>query len=309
MESLSLFPQGRSSRRMTERASRDNGVAPQNPAEQQGVHKSDSFVNLDHSLACNFAANHPMAPNIEMMIDTEIAEMSKLTITPTTASSSTGSKTQKSSKPPKASKSTIYHHVPTFAAQSFTLTATPEVYNKNQTHRLSRLALDKTRSRRAKATATIEPLEEDRSSGEYERSAASFRAPTPTESGKKSSRLSSHRFVAPSPHYVLFSSSILNQEVPGVVGNTPSITPDSYTRGRPDWSEMDETIIRQRGLKRVNSILSTKSIRSRRHSKTLYPELGSIVETDAPALEASRDAGSIYKGRGCVPWRLHVKVM
>ncbi|KAK6359334.1 hypothetical protein TWF696_000495 [Orbilia brochopaga] len=216
-------------------------------------------------------------------------------------------------KSTKSQKSGIYRHTPTFAAQSFTLTATPEIYKKNQTHKLSRPVLERAKSRRSKATSVTDHSDEDRSSGEYDRN--SVKTPTSERehgnSKKSLRRLSgsgSNRFLAPTPHYALFSSSILNQEVPGTVGRSQTPGLDSFTRGRPDWSEMDESTERGKVLRRANSILSSKSGKSHR-SKSHYPELHGLAEGDAAVLAMSRDDESVYKGRGCVPWRLRVNVV
>ncbi|KAF3910743.1 hypothetical protein ABW21_db0209534 [Orbilia brochopaga] len=209
----------------------------------------------------------------------------------------------------KSQKSGIYRHTPTFAAQSFTLTATPEIYKKNQTHKLSRPVLERAKSRRSKAQPVTDPSDEDRSSSEYDRS--SVKTPTSERepgSLKKSQRRLSNRFLQPTPHYSLFSSTILNQEAPGTVGRSQTPGLDSYTRGRPDWSEMDESSERHKILRRANSILSSKSGKSHR-SKSHYPELHGLAEADTAVLAIARDDESVYEGRGCVPWRLRVNVV
>ncbi|KAK6360226.1 hypothetical protein TWF730_006376 [Orbilia blumenaviensis] len=212
-------------------------------------------------------------------------------------------KSQKSSKPER------YHHTPAFAAQSFALTATPEIYKTDQTHKLSRPVLDQAKSRRSRTPKVIQPFD-DRSSGEYERN--TFVNPVMEPSGRstpswgardqKSPKPQQNRFMTASPHYELFSSAILNQNTPGTTGRGV-ITPDSFTRGRPDWSEMDEKIP-SKGLRRNGSIYSTKSSKSQRAAAQSTDFTSVLKGNTVLRVPRAGDAESIYQGRGCVPWRI-----
>ncbi|KAJ6260180.1 hypothetical protein Dda_4403 [Drechslerella dactyloides] len=282
-----------------------------------GVNCKDIFVNFNHSLACNFAtltgtSNTSSATDkaggdtTERQPTIEPEEIEMLSL-------SDQRKPEKKAKSLKSQKSGVYRHTPTFAAQSFTLTATPEIYKKNQTHKLSRPVLERAKSRRIRTSPAADSTDDERSSGEYDRS--SVKTPTserePGSSSKKSPRPLSNRFLAPTPHYALFSSSILNQEVPGIPTKGPGLGPDySYTRGRPDWSEMDEPEGHGKSVRRTNSILSHRSGKSRR-PKSHFPELHGLAEGDAAVLAMStpKDDESVYKGRGCVPWRLRVNAV
>ncbi|KAK6528415.1 hypothetical protein TWF281_009656 [Arthrobotrys megalospora] len=211
-------------------------------------------------------------------------------------------KLQKSSKPER------YHHTPAFAAKSFALTTTPDIYKTEHTHKLSRPMLDQAKARRNRTPKVVQPFD-DRSSGEYDRTPL---VTSTIENGRstpvwgtrdlKSPRSATNRFMTASPHYELFSSAILNQNAPGTTGRG-AITPDSFTRGRPDWSEMDEKIT-DKGLRRSGSVYSTKSSKSQR-TRPQSTDLATVLKGNT-VLRVPRagDAESIYQGRGCVPWRI-----
>ncbi|KAF3146957.1 hypothetical protein TWF594_003010 [Orbilia oligospora] len=210
-------------------------------------------------------------------------------------------KLQKSSKPER------YHHTPAFAAQSFALTATPEIFYKtDQTHKLSRPILDQSKTRRNRAPRVVQPFD-DRSSGEYDRNNVmngvtenGRQIPTWGTWGRETPRSPPpNRFMTPSPHYELFSSTILNQNTPGTAGR-PAIAPETFTRGRPDWSEMDEKVT-NKGLRRSGSLHSAKSQRPGTQSTKFTTVLKGNAVLRVPR---AGDAESIYQGRGCVPWRI-----
>ncbi|EPS36657.1 hypothetical protein H072_9783 [Dactylellina haptotyla CBS 200.50] len=210
-------------------------------------------------------------------------------------------KQAKLTKAPPA-KTEGYHHTPTFAAQSFTMTATPDAFLRNQTRKRPQPLLDMAKRRRAPSPHVIQPFD-DRSSGEYDRS--SLKTPTrdgPSSRSPKFPAPQSNRFMA-SPHYELFSSTILNQTTPGTTGRrTPN--GDSYTRGRPDWSEMDEKVS-NKNLRRTNSTVSSKSSKSQRRQRPQSTDLSSVLKGNG-VLRIPKDDESIYQGRGCVPWRIRV---
>lgn len=212
-------------------------------------------------------------------------------------------KSQKSAKPER------YHHTPAFAAKSFALTATPEIYKTDQTHKLSRPVLDQAKTRRSRTPKVVQPFD-DRSSGEYDRSPLmngttenGRRTPTWGTWGREGPKTSPNRFMAASPHYELFSSAILNQNTPGTTTGRGVITPESFTRGRPDWSEMDEKVT-DKCLRRSGSLYSTKSSKSQR-TGTQSTKFTTVLKGNT-VLRVPRagDAESIYQGRGCVPWRI-----
>ncbi|KAK6500868.1 hypothetical protein TWF506_003629 [Arthrobotrys conoides] len=209
-------------------------------------------------------------------------------------------KLQKSSKPER------YHHTPAFAAQSFALTATPEIFYKtDQSHKLSRPVLDQTKARRNRAPKVVQPFD-DRSSGEYDRNHVMSggtengrHTPTWGTWGRETPKSPPNRFMTASPQYELFSSTILNQNTSGTTGRA-AIVPESFTRGRPDWSEMDEKAT-NKGLQRSGSLYSTKSQRPGTQSTKFTTVLKGNTVLRVPR---AGDAESIYQGRGCVPWRI-----
>ncbi|KAK6504710.1 hypothetical protein TWF481_006649 [Arthrobotrys musiformis] len=209
-------------------------------------------------------------------------------------------KLQKSSKPER------YHHTPAFAAQSFALTATPDAYHQDQVRGLSRPARDQSRSRRNQAPKVVQPFD-DRSSGEYDRSPLMNGTTgngriTPTWGtwGRENVKPQPNRFRTPSPHYELFSSSILNQNAPGTIGKGGAGR-ESFTRGRPDWSEMDERVP-NKAIRRCASVHSTKSTKPQRPKA--QPSKFSLKRNTVLRVPRAGDAESIYQGRGCVPWRI-----
>ncbi|KAF3942489.1 hypothetical protein ABW19_dt0204763 [Dactylella cylindrospora] len=211
---------------------------------------------------------------------------------------------KKNKKKSKSSKPEVYHHTPTFAAQSFTLTTTPEVYKKKKTHKLSRPVLEQVRTGHVGLPLRSPTVQvTDDSSSDCDR--ASLKTPT-NDNPRRSPGFAPNRFsTIANPHYELFSSAILHQPSPAHNGRAQTPTMDSFTRGRPDWSEMDEKIAMEKGngLRRMASVASTKSTsskshRSRRHSVDLVSVLKGNTVVRVP-----NDDESIYQGRGCVPWR------
>ncbi|KAF3914273.1 hypothetical protein AA313_de0209231 [Arthrobotrys entomopaga] len=210
-------------------------------------------------------------------------------------------KHKKKAKLTKPQSPEQYHHTPTFAAQSFTLTATPDVFRRNQTRKRSHPMLDLAKSRRVPSPNIIQPFDE-RSSGEYDR----YSTKTPTNDSRNSPKLPTNRFMPASPQYELFSSTILCQQTPVVPGRRAPEVKDSTTRGRPDWSEMDEKVS-QKQLRRTNSVVSssTKSSKPRQRPKSQGVDLATVLKGNT-MLRTPKDDESVYQARGCAPWRIRV---
>ncbi|KAK6535489.1 hypothetical protein TWF694_001945 [Orbilia ellipsospora] len=209
-------------------------------------------------------------------------------------------KQKKKAKLTKPQKTEQYHHTPSFAAQSFALTATPDAFLRTQTRKRSHPILDLKKPRRAPSPNIIQPFDE-RSSGEYER----YSAKTPTRDSR-SPKLPTNRFMPASPHYELFSSTILGQQTPGVPGRRAPEVKDSTTRGRPDWSEMDEKVS-QKQLRRTNSVMtsSTKSSNPRQRPRSQGVDLATVLKGNT-VLQKPKDDESVRHVRGCAPWHIRV---
>lgn len=144
---------------------------------------------------------------------------------------------------------------------------------------------------------------DERSSGEYERSQASSRTPLNGESTARNGWSSSARYVPPSnsrPRSQYFSHSVL--EVPGNQ-RLPSPTQSGFTRGRCDWSEQDEEQPKQSSLRRMSSVSSALTAKSRRRQSILSTE--TTERRKSMVLRVGDDSESVYQGRGCTSWFHH----
>ncbi|KAK6345596.1 hypothetical protein TWF718_007506 [Orbilia javanica] len=206
---------------------------------------------------------------------------------------------KKQAKLQKAAKPERYHHTPAFAAQSFALTATPDIYRTDQTHIFSRPALEQAKARRNRAPKVVQPFD-DRSSGEYDRDGRT--TPAWGTWGRESPKPRQNRFMTESPQYELFSSAILNRNAAGTT-KRGAVAPESFTRGRPDWSEMDEKVT-NKDLRRSRSLLSTNSTNSQRTGSQSTKFTAVLKGNAVLRVPRAGDAESIYQGRGCVPWRI-----